>query len=639
MTVPAGTPATVTISNLGGIETLETTIPPGVTILSGENATNRTSFLRSIAAALGADRAAATLKSDTEAGEVTVTMGETTATRTYSSTDGAVVRGGDPMSDRAELVDTYAALFATNPARTAVRNGGDGLREILMRGVDTAAINAEIRSLKQERASLEGELDRIETVQQDLPELRERERALESELAAVEADVESVQAEIDEYETTSEQIRDAERRLEELEELRERRRRTEAEIDETESSIETYEDELAAIEAELAELSVAERQIEELNEERRRVATDISALQSTIADLNDIIANNRSILEGEDVIGVFDSDDDVTADLHPETSTVRCWTCGSEVERSRIDGRIETLETVRTEKNDQLQELRAKKADLTAELRSIEDEKERRERLEAERRETKTTIEAERSALESLRADLQDLEQDIETAEDRVAETEALRDSDLPDAYQRLSRLQHRRGQLETRLASVREEIADIEEQIARKESIEEQLATVTADLETARGTIERTEREIVEKFNDQMADVIDRLDYDNIARVWIERIAAEESTSTAFDIHLVRESADGTVYEDTLESLSESEREVIGIVLSLSGYLVHDLDETVPMVLFDSVESIDATRLERLFEYVNEYAPFLITALLPEEASAIDRPTIAAPDFERQSA
>ena len=45
--------ATVSVRNLGGIDMESVTFEPGVTVLTGRNATNRTSLLRSVAAALG----------------------------------------------------------------------------------------------------------------------------------------------------------------------------------------------------------------------------------------------------------------------------------------------------------------------------------------------------------------------------------------------------------------------------------------------------------------------------------------------------------------------------------------------------------------------------------------------------------
>ncbi len=83
-------------------------------------------------------------------------------------------------------------------------------------------------------------------------------------------------------------------------------------------------------------------------------------------------------------------------------------------------------------------------------------------------------------------------------------------------------------------------------------------------------------------------------LDYANIDRIWIEH-------------------------------LSESERELTGLVFALAGYLVHDVYEQVPFMLLNSLEAIDSDRIAALVEYFETYADCLIVALLPEDASALD--------------
>ncbi|MFB6270837.1 MAG: chromosome segregation protein SMC, partial [Halobacterium sp.] len=91
------------------------------------------------------------------------------------------------------------------------------------------------------------------------------------------------------------------------------------------------------------------------------------------------------------------------------------------------------------------------------------------------------------------------------------------------------------------------------------------------------------------------------------------------------FDLHVVRASEDGTAYEDTVDHLSESEREVTGLVFALAGYLVHEVYDEVPFMLLDSLEAIDSDRIATLVDYVGEYADFLVVALLPEDAQAVD--------------
>ena len=145
----------------------------------------------------------------------------------------------------------------------------------------------------------------------------------------------------------------------------------------------------------------------------------------------------------------------------------------------------------------------------------------------------------------------------------------------------------------------------------------------ITDQIEELRTRIERLETEAVEQFNEHMDEVLDILDYENIARIWIER--KTQGPDSEFDLHVVRAGPDGAAYEDRIETLSESEREVTGLVFALAGYLVHDVHEVCPFMLLDSLEAIDSDRIATLVEYVADYADSLVVALLPEDAQALD--------------
>jgi len=126
------------------------------------------------------------------------------------------------------------------------------------------------------------------------------------------------------------------------------------------------------------------------------------------------------------------------------------------------------------------------------------------------------------------------------------------------------------------------------------------------------------------------MDTVLELLDYKHLDRIWIKRIeqktreGRQTVTKRIFELHVVRTSESGAVYEDTVAHLSESEREVTGLVFALAGHLAHDLSETVPFMLLDSLEAIDSERIATLIEYLNDYTDYLFVALLPEDASAL---------------
>jgi hypothetical protein len=59
--------------------------------------------------------------------------------------------------------------------------------------------------------------------------------------------------------------------------------------------------------------------------------------------------------------------------------------------------------------------------------------------------------------------------------------------------------------------------------------------------------------------------------------------------------------------------------------VFALAGYLAHEVYEEVPFILLDSLEAIDSDRIATLVEYMEGYADYLVAALLPEDAAALD--------------
>lgn len=159
---------------------------------------------------------------------------------------------------------------------------------------------------------------------------------------------------------------------------------------------------------------------------------------------------------------------------------------------------------------------------------------------------------------------------------------------------------------------------------------MEAERAEIQEELTDFRTRVDRLEENAVEDFNEHMDEVLDQLAYENLDRIWIERVQREvregrrKNIKAFFELHVVRSTPLGTTYEDTIDHLSESEREVTGLVFALAGYLVHDVYKEVPFILLDSLEAIDSERIAELVDYFREYADFLVVALLLEDANAL---------------
>ncbi|WIV67850.1 archaea-specific SMC-related protein [Natrialbaceae archaeon AArc-T1-2] len=616
------------VQNIGGIDSTSVTFDSGITVLSGRNATNRTSLLKATMAALGSDETA--LKSDADRGEVELALDGETYTRTLARQGTTIRTDGDPYLEDPELADLFAFLLESNEARQAVARGDD-LREIIMRPVDTDEIQARITQIQAERRDLEDELDAIDEQADRLPRLEEQRTELQSEIESTRSQLEELEAEIEESdvdETATEQDDELEATLAELRSTRESLEDVRYELETERESLSSLEDELEGLEVDDVDPDEIEEELEWLRSQLDRLRSRKGDLDARLDDLQSIIRFNEETLEDRDPdVSLSDESGSVTEQLAADR-TVTCWTCGTDVERDQIESTIGQLRELRQDLLGDRKEIQAEineHSDRRRELQSTLDERERtinrRESLQSERETRQDRIDDLEEQATELEATIDELEAEVDTldTDDR---------SEVVDKHKQANELEFQLGRSQQRLESVEEKIETIEKRLEDRESMTDRVDEINDELESLRTRVEDIEREAVEQFNYHMDELVDVLGYSNIERIWIERLKQEGRRGTpesSFELHVVRATDDGTTYEDVVDNLSESEREITGLVFALAGYLVHDVYETVPFMLLDSLEAIDAERIATLLEYLADYAEYLVVALLTEDAQAVD--------------
>jgi chromosome segregation ATPase len=628
------------VENVGGISETSVELSNGVTILEGRNATNRTSFLQAVMAGMGSDNY--NLKGDADRGRVRLGLDGIVVEREFDRRNGIMESAGAGHLDDPELADLFAFLLEDNEARRAVVRG-ENLREVITRPIDTEEINAEIERLQAEKRRLDDQIERVEKRERDLVDLEPRKTRLEEDvqdrrerLAELEAEIDEADADLETERAEKSRI---DERLDELKELRSELEDLRFQIETTEETIDSLRTERESKEDEREDLAVdsdadvdeLRDELDELRERKRRANAQVSELQS-------IVQFNEDMLDGTDseIADVLrderDGDDGALTDqlLAGEESVV-CWTCGSEVSREDVETTLDRLRSFREEKLSARQSLQ----------REIDDTQDRISELERARRELETIdgrlaeiddeIDRKQSRIDDLEARREAVHDEIEALEAKVEEARTADYGEVLDLHKQANAVELELEQKRDALASVEDEITEIESLVADRTEYEDRRERISDQLEELRNRIDRLEENAVEAFNSHVAEVLDVLEYENIARIWIERTEREtrrgrrKVTESHFELHVVRESESGRTYEGTVDTLSESEREVVGLVFALAGYLVHDLHETVPVMVLDSLEAIDSDRIARLVEYFAEYPDFLIVALLPEDASAID--------------
>ncbi|MFC6767012.1 archaea-specific SMC-related protein [Natrinema soli] len=635
---PVTSSITVLAENIGGIDSSEVTLQPGVNVLTGRNATNRTSFLQTIMAALGSRRSS--LKGDADAGRAELEFDGEQYERYLERRNGEVVFDGDPYLDDPELADLFAFLLESNEARRAVRRG-DELRELIMRPIDTDEIEAEISTLEAEKRDLDDRLERLEQLDSELPGLESKKRELENEIETTTERIADLEDELEAFDLDVEASRD---RKEEIESAFADLQTARTELESIEYDLETERESYAELERERDELEAEleafdddhespdrlEGRIQELRARKRSLDTTVSELQSVIRFNEERLADDGFELDLEDHVESGDEDDgDITEQLLADDDVV-CWTCGSQVGRDRIESTLERLRSLRQEQLEERSELQAQIDELSSRRKELRERTQRRGEIETRLSAIDDELERREQRIEELETEVEQQQARIDDLESEAEAFENAEYGDVIDTHRELNRLELELEGLEDDRDDVQARIEEIEGKSEERSELEERRESVETELTDLRTRVDRIEENAVDAFNEHMESILSILEYRNIDRIWIDRRektvreGRRKVTRTAFDLHIVRSTDDGATYEDTVDHLSESEREVTGLVFALAGYLVHDVYEIVPFMLLDSLEAIDSTRIADLVEYFEEHVDCLVVALLREDAEAL---------------
>lgn len=594
----------ISISNVGGIESLEASFEEGVTLVAAPNASNKTSLLKAIAFALGADEVP--IRSGTTEASVVLTLDGRTVTRTATRHGVGKRISGDPWleEDATERFEAVCALLEFNALRTAVRQG-ENVETALKSPIDFDALEREQSQLLREKQSLTTELeqlgdvdDRFETVTAELADARDRRETLETRLNELQTAREE-SAPDDELQALRDRRTDL---LSAKEETLERISAVEDAIERHRSERTELEEHLAALEADRPTTDV-----EALREERDQLQRDLESLVDKVDVLQSVLTANREMLSSE-FTGVVDRHHDISGD------TVACWTCGSPAPVSEIEEMLSELqEVVEAEKRRKRdQEPRIEELDMAIqEARRTESEL---EQLRAERRRTDQRIEDRQESLATQSARLEELDGELDevTAELEAAQRASSEQSD--ELTSSIEEVRVEKQVVEREIGRLESQREELDTQQERKRQLETEIEQLSDEIASITERLETMEERLRARFNEAMDDLLVALDFDGIARIWLDG---------EFEVIVARE-VEGSVQRDSVGNLAESERELVGLVLGFAGYEAYELANDVPVVLLDSLGSLDNDRVERLIDYIRDAPKYLVAAAHPDTADSM---------------
>ena len=632
-----GNHASLKVSDIGGIKQAEIEMTSGLTTLAGANATNRTSLLKGLNEALGGTMGSVRRSAGDEQGHVELTVNGETSARTLSQWEESVTRNGNPYTPKSTIVNLYASLLEQNEIRRLIKTGDSEtinrrLADLLMAPLDVDAIQTEIEERQQRRRTIENQLEVIEAKKEELPELEERRREERSTIEELESEIATKREQITDLDIDRGEAEEAEAQLDELEAAQEEYRSIETTIERKERSLEesrrrlaNKRDELAEVEQNIEETSAPDEETIQTLEERRGRVAHVASLLDSLVEASEALTDTERALTLPDALKL---DDDVTGALNPGMQTIACPTCGSTVDRETVHDRIDVIRSSATECHNKADEIEEQRTKLRSKRQKLEQLKQEQTGLENDIQRLEHRIDESEQRISELKNNLEDKQEEIDDLYDRVEELREHRNRELETLYDEIADLQGERADAEANLDRIESQIVEHEATLDEEDALREEDSELEEAIEERRGRISTLEKRVQEEASTQMSALVEHLDYDRIEGIRLDRKPSDSPTSVSkFELVVARRREDGVVIEERdLRTLSESERSLIGLVVALAGYIVHEVADEVPFLLVDSIEQFDSGRINRLLQYVREEVnvAYIVAALLPEDAKGI---------------
>lgn len=598
--------------NIGGIDSETVDFDAGTTLVVGTNASNKTSLLRSVEFALGVDELPMRSGSD-EAGVEFSFDGRTVERTAERNGAGYRIEGDGWVSDPGDalLVRRFACLLGTNPLRSAVAMNED-VEELLKEPMDFESLEAERATKLQRKRELGRDLDRLEDVDERLED-RRAELATKSErIEALESELDALYDEQESSGTTDERLREL---RDERTDLRAERDTYANQIEELEATIERLEARRTDVDAALEEArdAAAENDVDQLEQCRESIRADLDQTEARIDVLQSVLTANREMLDSE-FAGSLGYDPGLMGD------ELSCWACGNAAPREDFEGTLEDLRELVEEEKQRKRDREPELSEIEAKIDEATEARRRVADLESERSDLEERLQQRQDSLAQKRSELERVEEELASVADRIDERESEQEASQSGVATEIEETRLELQTLRQEVERLEDVVSDLEakreERARKRETVEE----LTVEIQELTDRIENLEGELRAVFNETMDELISVLGFERIERVRLDG---------DFQIVIARET-DGVVREDTVEHLAESEREIIGLVLGLAGFLVYDVDETSPVLLLDSLGAFDAMRTRRLIEYLDGTTDVVLAAVHPEKAVDLEYESIS---------
>lgn len=590
---------TVSTENVGGLAGRNVfRLTPGLNIVYAPNAAGKSSFIHGLEASIMEESQLKNhsnfIHTFSDQARVEIEFDEEKSVRRLYRSGDQLSVGGEKLYPEGEKASLFCIATEENELLDRVK-AGRPMKNLLLRFSDGPFYDIFGDYLKQIEQESREELS---DYRDDLAELNRLNRELEEK-----------QEELTEKEREREQLPDIdEQKLGEnkelqaqLEGLYDRIEKREEEIADKENEIDRKERELASTRQQLKKVN---QRIERFQQEHPHVEQELEDMLDREDELVNEISRLRSTHQS--ISRDLESTDEALVEIE-NTDRDTCPSCGQEITEEQMAQRAEDLaqqkdelsEDIR-EKENRLDEVRESRQELETERRRQKDQfEEQKKSLQQDISRLESQIDELKDAIEDHREEIQNLEDNVESLRPNI-------DSDVFDLAQERSQIDREIGRIDSRIDSIQQEMAEKEGVRERIDDLRDRVEFYEDAAEFMRDEAERLRQAVQDMFNEHIKEVYDLLDFDEP----FESIQLDRN----FEIKIYRK-FQGQSEEDSINTLSRSEKETVGLVLMLAGRSAYCDD--FPFFIADETSFYDTTRLKRVMEYINARVPYTVITTL----------------------
>ncbi len=596
------------LENIGGLRGEHNlTLKEGLNIIEAPNATGKTSIINGIRSLILPSEDIKNqrhfLNLMVKDGKVSAKINNEKFVREIHEAGGNLFVSGDSLFEADIKADVLAVAQRGNRLLNLVSQG-ESLKSVLDEFSDSRYYESGAQILKWKQNAILTELKNYREEQRKLEEYRNQLKELENEKQKLEEE----QNQLERIPEAS--ASDMLKKQRELRELNEKRTTRKIEIQNLKNRLDDFKNDIK--ESRRLE-EYYEKQIEDFSQRHPDIDKEIKEIDN---DISELMKQKSEVQTEQRMISIMLEESRKNLSEAHKLGVDECLACGNK-SFSRADAEI------------RVRDLEKKYSELTKIIGQINIEIEQKritiDSLQEERQKIKTefyknlndvrqNLKFKENARKKTINEISSNEKMLKELEEEINETEEGFNETILSLMQEHEDLRYRMGVNDGEIRRTQEAInesADVTGVVQKSEKKYEFLGQTITYMQNKAKSISD---ELIRYFNTKIHEVYQKLDFKDFEKIYID--------SNTFEINIIRKT-NGNPIRQPISSLSDSERNTIGIISMLAGK--EQFLPNFPLFVLDAVTTdYDDTRFNSIISYLVENVTYvLVTKLSPYETTS----------------